>query len=120
MRLVTASFVVPMESPPIEGGALLISGDRILEVGTRQDLQRRWPGAPREDHPGNALIPALVNAHAHLELTGLGGPPPTGDFVSWLLHVIGCKKGASAQQFAQGIVKGARACRKTGQGFYKY
>ena len=39
MRLLTAPWVVPVVSPPIPEGALLIDGARILRVGTLAELR---------------------------------------------------------------------------------
>jgi cytosine/adenosine deaminase-related metal-dependent hydrolase len=60
-----------------------IAGERVVAVEPR--------GARRADADlGNAaVIPGLVNAHTHLDLSGLRGRcPPTPDFTGWLRQVI--------------------------------
>jgi imidazolonepropionase-like amidohydrolase len=53
----------------IEDGALLIAGDRILEVGATGEISSP-PGATSIDLSGKTVIPALIDAHAHLGYEG--------------------------------------------------
>ena len=53
----------------IENGALLVEGDRIVEVGTTGELTAP-PGATSIDLTGKTIIPALIDAHAHLGYEG--------------------------------------------------
>lgn len=81
--LYTARWVLPIASAPIDHGAVLVEGERIAWVGRAESF------APSEAIPvialGDAvLMPGLVNAHAHLELTGLRGFLEGLDFREWL------------------------------------
>jgi cytosine/adenosine deaminase-related metal-dependent hydrolase len=70
----SARIVVPMTAPPILDGAVAVQGGRILHVGERSWVveqlaaaglshsERRWRGA---------ILPGLVNAHTHLQYTGM-------------------------------------------------
>jgi cytosine/adenosine deaminase-related metal-dependent hydrolase len=115
MRLLTAPWVVPVVCPPIPEGALLIDGARILRVGTLVELRAAAPAAPVERFEDAALVPALVNAHAHLELTDLAPLPEGGDFVSWIKAIIAVKRAASEAQFAEAVALGAARCLAGGQ-----
>jgi cytosine/adenosine deaminase-related metal-dependent hydrolase len=89
----TARWVFPVASPPLERGLLTIAGDRITAVephGTRMaDL----------DLGNAAVVPGLVNAHTHLDLTGLRGQAPyEGDFTDWLRAVISHRGARSPEQ----------------------
>ena len=53
----------------IENGALLVEGDRILEVGSTGEVTAP-PGATTIDLAGKTIIPALIDAHAHLGYEG--------------------------------------------------
>src|ERR1700704_6528432 len=47
--------------------AVAVRGDRIVAVGTNQDITRRaGPGTKRIDLGGKAVIPGLIDAHAHI------------------------------------------------------
>ena len=67
-----ASWVVPVDAPPIRDGVVTVRGGRVVSVGVASDpSDTGWTDGPRLDLPGYALLPALVNAHTHLELSGL-------------------------------------------------
>ncbi|MCH8811555.1 MAG: amidohydrolase family protein [Gemmatimonadetes bacterium] len=53
----------------IENGALLVEGDRILVVGSAGEVTAP-PGATLIDLAGKTVIPALIDAHAHLGYEG--------------------------------------------------
>ena len=53
----------------IENGAFLVEGDRILEVGNTGEVTAP-PGATSIDLAGKTVIPALIDAHAHLGYEG--------------------------------------------------
>jgi cytosine/adenosine deaminase-related metal-dependent hydrolase len=89
----TARWVFPVAAPPLEGGMVTIVGDRITAVephGTRTaDM----------DLGNAAILPGLVNAHTHLDLTGLRGRAPyQGDFTDWLRAVIGHRRARSPEK----------------------
>ena len=66
-RTLAARWVFPVSGPPLPNGTVTIDGDRIAAVAPA--------GARRADEDlGNvALVPGLVNAHAHLDLSGARG-----------------------------------------------
>jgi 5-methylthioadenosine/S-adenosylhomocysteine deaminase len=75
--------VLPISAPPIENGTVAVANGRIAYVGERSD-------APRGDDRdlGDALLmPGLVNAHSHLELTVLRGFLEDLDFVQWIMRL---------------------------------
>jgi cytosine/adenosine deaminase-related metal-dependent hydrolase len=84
MRVVSARWVIPIERPPIADGALAVADDgTITAVGARADVRAAYPDAP-EEHALGALLPGLVNAHAHLELSALADAVPGGrGLVAW-------------------------------------
>ncbi|AKR55002.1 hydrolase [Devosia sp. H5989] len=49
----------------IEDGAVAISGDRIVEVGTSAELEPKHVGKKIVDCRGKVVIPGLVDAHGH-------------------------------------------------------
>jgi len=69
--LYTADWVFPIASAPIREGAVLVRDGRIAYVGPA-DAIATTPEAVRLVALGPAaLLPGLVNAHSHLELTRL-------------------------------------------------
>ena len=84
MELIQAGWLLPITGPPIRDGLVAVSGGRVVWVGRAGD-----PGAPDgpvHDLGDGVLLPGLVNAHCHLELSHLaaaGLPSGTG-FVPWV------------------------------------
>ena len=52
--------------PDLHAEALLVRGERILALGTREELGALSPHAERVDLEGRALLPAFIDAHSHL------------------------------------------------------
>jgi cytosine/adenosine deaminase-related metal-dependent hydrolase len=83
VRVMSADWVVPVEGPPIEQGAIAIGDDgRIAAVGAAADL-----GAG--EHFGDAVIlPGFVNAHSHIEYAVYAGFGDGLPFPPWIgLHI---------------------------------
>jgi len=72
--LYSASLVLPVTAPPIPGGAIAVAGGRIRHVGDREwvrhELRARGVAFDEVHWPG-VLTPGLVNAHSHLQYTGM-------------------------------------------------
>lgn len=80
--LLRAAWVCPVTAPPLADGWVSVLDGRIVAVGAGHDA----PQARRVEDLGDvALLPGLVNAHTHLELSWLRGRVPPGpDFLSWV------------------------------------
>jgi aminodeoxyfutalosine deaminase len=84
-----AAWIVPVTGPPMRDAWVTVDRGRI--VGTA----RRQPAfSDREIELGDAAImPGLVNAHTHLELSYLRDEiPPASQFVTWIRHVIAARR----------------------------
>ena len=87
VRLLRASWVVPVCRPPLADGLVAVEGGRIAWVG-RGDGPGRPAGAVT-DLGDVVLMPGLVNAHCHLELSHLAGRlPRAGGFVTWVEALV--------------------------------
>jgi aminodeoxyfutalosine deaminase len=88
-ELLCAAWVAPMVGPVIADGAILIGDGRILDVGSRGNLRSRYSDAEVRDFGDAVVLPGLVNAHTHLELSDCQcGPPPAGGFATWLVGML--------------------------------
>jgi cytosine/adenosine deaminase-related metal-dependent hydrolase len=112
--LIRARAVVPVSRPPIEDGAILISGQRIAAVGRWSVLSARCSGRA-VDLGEVALLPGLVNAHCHLDYTNMAGEfPPPRSFTDWLKLITTAKASWSYSDFAESWLQGARMLLHTG------
>jgi len=80
MRVVAAPWILTGEragrAVALPDGALALDGDRLAAVGPRRQVEAE---AGQAAEPLDALLlPALVNAHTHLELSHLSGRVPGG------------------------------------------
>lgn len=63
-----APWVLPVAGEPIRSGGVLVRGERIVAVGTGDELRALDPAAAVTEWDG-AIVPGLVNAHSHLQYT---------------------------------------------------
>jgi 5-methylthioadenosine/S-adenosylhomocysteine deaminase len=103
--VLTARWVLPIVSSPIPHGGVRIRDGRILRVGPAEGIlselgshelgsQGGTIGArriERLDFPDGAIVPGLVNAHAHLDLTILRGFVEERDFFAWIQTLLALK-----------------------------
>ena len=90
METLTASWLLPMAAPPIRNGRVAVHDGRVAWVGAAADSGAP-DGAARDLGPG-VLLPGLVNAHCHLELSHLAGRLPFGaGFVPWVESVVAAR-----------------------------
>jgi cytosine/adenosine deaminase-related metal-dependent hydrolase len=82
----SARWVVPVASPPIENGAVAVAGQRIVGVGPRAEIVKRFPEFCVVLLGEAVVLPGLINTHTHLELTALRGylENEETDFFAWL------------------------------------
>jgi len=80
-----ARWVFPVAAAPIPDGVVTLDGERIVDVGAAPAGD-----VPVEDLGSVALLPGLVNAHTHLDLSHLARPlgEPGMGFVDWIRRVI--------------------------------
>jgi cytosine/adenosine deaminase-related metal-dependent hydrolase len=83
-----ARWVCPIEGPPLENGFVVCHGGRIVSVG-RSAGGRALP-APVIDLGDCAMLPGLVNAHTHLELSDVAQPlgRPGMPLAHWIPLVV--------------------------------
>ena len=105
-------YLLPIDRPPIENGWIEIANGRIRAVGGGR------PPGPARDLGDVAILPGLVNAHTHLELSWMAGRvPPSGAMDQWIRALLrvrreGAPGGAGAEAAAAGAA--ARSMRETG------
>lgn len=106
-----ASWVVPVEVPPIADAILTIQGQRILEVRRRRPTE----AIGYEDLGDVILLPGFINAHTHLELGWCRGLIPPCDLWNWFeqLVALNALPDADAKRRAS-VLEGARASLAAG------
>ncbi|MGD0382908.1 MAG: amidohydrolase family protein, partial [Thermoguttaceae bacterium] len=101
-----ARYVFPVSSGPIANCLVSIRGERIAAVGEHV-------AADTVEDLGNvAILPGLVNAHAHLVFSGLTKPlgEPGIGFVDWIYLI----RRESLKARIQAVKKGINECVRCG------
>lgn len=103
-----ARYIFPVEGPPILNGGLTILDGRIAWLGSREER------TPDYDLGDVAIVPGFVNAHTHLELSSLKGPPEpsvngTENEVDWLRRVIAQRRSGSERSLRGAVTRNLAA-----------
>jgi len=116
--ILRARTILPVSQPPIEDGAVVVSGNKIEAVGSWNDLARHSSFANRHtviDLGEVILLPGLVNAHCHLDYTDMAGElPPPKTFTDWIPLITAAKTAWSYSDYAHSWLHGAHMLLKTG------
>ena len=103
-----------MDGAPIENGAVVISGNRIVDVGKFDELKTRNAGQV-VDLGEQALLPGLINAHCHLDYTCLRGKiPPQKTFADWIRAINAEKAKLSPKDYLSSINEGFAEAKRFG------
>jgi aminodeoxyfutalosine deaminase len=114
LTLHAAPVVVPVVAEPVRDGAVVAEGDRILAVGPRAELARRYPAARVRTWPG-VLTPGLVNAHAHLQYTDFAELASAGlPFPQWIRELTTRRSAFTAGMWQASTRRGLHALLRTG------
>jgi 5-methylthioadenosine/S-adenosylhomocysteine deaminase len=86
----SARYVITMDAQRrvIENGAVAVRGERIVAVGTKVDIDRRFQPKQRLDRPDAILAPGLVNTHAHAPMSLFRGIADDMRLQDWLEKFI--------------------------------
>jgi len=83
----TADWILPIEGPPIRNGAVTVEDGMVVRVDHGTVSNAVPLGRV-------AVLPALVNAHTHLELSYMHGRvPPSTSFADWVMALMTLRRG---------------------------
>ncbi len=98
----------------IRDGALQVCGDKIGQIGHRDDV---LPGVGESlvDLGESIIFPAFVNAHCHLDFTGLAGELSPGEsFADWVKQIVEIKRSLTLEDHESAWLNGAEMLVRTG------
>ncbi len=111
-----AAWVLPIAAPPIRAGWVAVDGDRIASYGAGDAPPSAAVATPPAGGDPVAIMPALVNAHTHLELSFLQGQvPPSPSFGAWMQQLVEVRR-ASGNPFAVEILQRIREAIEEARG----
>jgi aminodeoxyfutalosine deaminase len=108
----SADWVLPISETPIHRGVVTVDDGRIVSVVTGEIGGGVALGRA-------AILPALVNAHTHLELSYLHGRiPPAPRFLDWVRPMLAARRRPAADDtvILQAAIQAIRGARAAGTG----
>lgn len=87
----TARWLLPIAQPPIAGGWVAVEEGRIVALGGAGDP---LPAGSHDDRFGDhVILPGLVNAHTHLELSWMRNQvPPALSMPAWVESLMALRR----------------------------
>lgn len=87
--LIKAKWILPIIFPPLLEGGIEVKEGKVVRIGSFKELQREIPKFKVLNFENLIIMPCLVNAHTHLELSALRFKIlSVGSFVLWVRNVI--------------------------------
>jgi aminodeoxyfutalosine deaminase len=86
--LLTAAWIAPMAGPTLRDAGVVFDSGRVLALGPIPQLRRDYPQATLHDAGNAVVLPGLINAHTHLELSHLTPGPQPARFVDWIIQLM--------------------------------
>src|SRR5260221_7765758 len=113
--IIRARVVVTMDGPPIENGGVVISENRIVDVGRFSEISKRHSTEEIVDLGEHALLPGLINAHCHLDYTCLRGKIlRQKSFTDWIRAINAEKAKLSPEDYVRSINEGFAEAKRFG------
>lgn len=115
MQRFRAEWVLPIASPPVRDAWIDVKNGQVVALGTGP-APRTASGEPIEeiDLGRSAVMPGLVNAHTHIELSWMWGRvPPNASFVDWVSQLIALRAAAGPDDRAK-MIEGIAAAEEAG------
>lgn len=83
-------YVLTMQAdqPVIEAGAVAVSGGKIVDVGTAEEINLRFSASTKLSGENKVLMPGLVNGHTHTAMVLFRGMADDLPLMTWLQDYI--------------------------------
>jgi 5-methylthioadenosine/S-adenosylhomocysteine deaminase len=88
--LVRGGTVVTMNGTRtiLDDGAIVVTGDTIVAVGPRSELEARYTASQTIDAAGTLILPGFINGHTHVAMTLFRGLHDDVTLNDWLYKYI--------------------------------
>jgi len=88
--IVRGGVIVTMDNARriIDDGAIAVARGRIVAVGPRAEIEKRYVARESMDAGGKIIIPGLINGHTHIPMTLFRGLADDLDLQDWLTKYI--------------------------------
>jgi cytosine/adenosine deaminase-related metal-dependent hydrolase len=112
--ILRARNILPITKPPLQDGVIHLAGNRIVSAGRWKDFDAP-PDETVLDLGDVVLLPGLVNAHCHLDYTGMAGQiSRPKSFPDWIKALLALKAQWNFSDYAQSWLQGAHMLLRHG------
>jgi cytosine/adenosine deaminase-related metal-dependent hydrolase len=102
--IIRARKILPVTSPPIDYGAIVIKGSKIITLGKEKVILKKYPAEKVIDLEDRLVMPGLVNAHTHLELSQLKGKiAERREFFDWIIELVETRRRLGTKNLEQAL-----------------
>jgi len=112
--IISSKLLVPVTSPPSADSALVIHDEKIVAIGPREEVIKRYPEKEIRNYPQGIILPGLINLHTHLEYTALEGLTEPAPFLDWLDNLIMRSKKFSTKDWGESYKRGIEELKRCG------
>ena len=113
--ILRARHLLTMDRPPQEDGGVVLEQGRVVAAGAYREIRAEFSGRELIDLGEQVLLPGLINAHCHLDYTGLRGAiPPQESFTRWIGCINTLKRGLREEDYVQAIGDGFTELKRWG------
>ena len=88
--IIYADYLLTMEpgEPVVEDAAVVIAKDRILAIGPRAEIDKKYIAAKSISGHNRVVLPGLINGHTHTAMTLFRGMVDDLDLMTWLNQYV--------------------------------
>ena len=111
--MIRAEVVLAGSGDLLPRGGVRVEGERIVQVYSAAE----WPAEPDGlvvELPGQVLSPGLINAHCHLDYTGMKGLLPARGFSKWIQGINALKRNFGPEDYCYAINSGFKLLMDAG------
>ena len=105
--LLVARYVLPVSSPYIENGAVLVRDDKVVAVGPASELKRLYHDEDIRDFGMAAVMPGFINCNSHLDYTVMRGILNDVPYAQWKAYITEKSRLMSEQDWLESAYLGA-------------
>jgi cytosine/adenosine deaminase-related metal-dependent hydrolase len=110
-----AKFILAESGRLIQNAELLVSASGRISGVRRRNRDQAGTGAKVADWGSAVIVPGLVNAHAHLELSSLHSQiMKFNSFTDWISQLIRRRSQWTADDYGASALRGAQLCLASG------
>lgn len=108
MKLFSAATLLPIAGRPIPEGAIAVEDGKIVEVGARKNLLKKYCDTIEEEFDHAVLMPGLVNTDTHLEYLSFQGSGREPNFIDWTLETLDYRFAAQPAERRRNATEGVQ------------